>query len=215
MKPRARKRIRQISQLLAISCIFAAAALLQSCATTPPSDINNACSIFKDKPDWYKAARKSQQQWGTPVQVQMAIIRQESSFRDDAQPERSRLLGVIPWTRPSSAYGYPQAKDDTWDWYIEKTGNRGADRDDFADATDFVGWYTNYSQQTLGISKWDAYNQYLAYHEGHGGYQRGSYNKKSWLKKVARNVDQQAKRYSAQLKTCENELDKGWSIWPF
>jgi len=189
--------------------------LLGGCATTPPADINNLCAIFKEKDDWYKSAKASQKRWGTPIHVQMAILRQESAFRDDAQPARTRLLGVIPWTRPSSAYGYPQAKDDTWAWYIRKTGNRGADRDDFGDAVDFVGWYTNVSHKKLGISKWDAKHQYLAYHEGHGGYAARSYNKKPWLLKVADKVNRNSRNYARQLKSCEASLNKGSSWWPF
>jgi len=71
------------------------------------------------------------------------------------------------------------------------------------------------SHRMLGISKWDAYNQYLAYHEGHGGYKRRTYLKKPWLVKVARKVEARAKRYRAQLARCEHRLDKGWDLWPF
>ncbi len=187
--------------------------LLNGCATSPPSNVNDLCAIFDEKDDWYEDALASQKRWGTPIHVQMAIMRQESSFRDDAQPARRKLLGIVPWTRPSSAYGYPQAKDATWDWYIEKTGNHGADRDDFADAVDFIGWYTNISNRKLSISKWDAKHQYLAYHEGHGGYRRRAYNKKAWLMKVADKVDRQSKIYARQLKGCEKSLQKGSSFW--
>ena len=198
-----------------VTLLSAGTVTVISCASRPPANINNICAIFTDKEGWYEDAQASEEQWGTPIHVQMAIIRQESSFRDDAQPPRGTLLGFIPWTRPSSAYGYPQAKDETWDWYIEKTGNSGADRDDFADAIDFVGWYTNVSHRKLGISKWDAYQQYLAYHEGHGGFKRRSYAKKAWLKSVAKKVDRQSKRYAAQLKGCRDDLEQGWSLWPF
>jgi len=178
---------------------------LSGCATAPPQRPQDACAIFSEKPKWYKAARKAEAKWGTPVQVQLAIIRAESGFRHDARPPRERLLGVPLW-RASSAYGYPQAKDGTWDWYREKTGNRGARRTNFADAVDFVGWYTDVSQRTLGISKWDAYNQYLAYHEGHGGYKRGTYKGKAWLMGVARKVDSYARTYGAQLASCRRTL---------
>ncbi len=190
--------------------------VISGCATTPPTNINNVCVIFEEKDGWYQSARASEKNWGTPIHVQMAILRQESAFRDDAQPPRGKLLGIIPWKRPSSAYGYPQAKDETWDWYIQKTGNRGADRDDFGDAVDFVGWYTTVSHGKLGISKWDAKHQYLAYHEGHGGYRNRSYKKKPWLMKVADKVDRQSRAYAGQLKNCEKRLgNKGWSLWPF
>lgn len=194
---------------------FVLALLLTGCATSPPGNINDLCAIFHEKDDWYGDAKASEKRWGTPIHVQMAIMRQESAFRDDAQPARRKLLGVVPWTRPSSAYGYPQAKDETWDWYIKKTGNRGADRDDYADAMDFIGWYTTISNQKLGISKWDAKHQYLAYHEGHGGYSNRSYRKKSWLIKVANKVDKQSKTYATQLKSCEKSLKTSSSFWPF
>ncbi len=122
---------------------------------------------------------------------------------------------MIPWFRSSSAYGYAQVKDDTWDWYIQKTGNSGADRDDFDDAVDFVAWYTNQSHKILGISKWDTYNQYLAYHEGQGGYRKGSYRNKKWLLRYAKKVEQTAKSYAVQLSSCRESLEIEKSWWPF
>ncbi len=195
--------------------LVVAALLATGCANSSPRNTSDACAIFEEKDDWYDSAKDAYEKWGVPVHVQLAIIRQESSFKHDAKPPRQKLLWVIPWTRPSSAYGYAQIKDSTWDWYRDKTGNRWADRDDFDDAVDFVGWYCNTSHRLLGISKWDAYNQYLAYHEGHGGFKRKTYRKKKWLVKTARKVDSNARRYRAQLARCEDELDRGWSLWPF
>ena len=54
----------------------------------------------------------------------------------------------------------------------------------------------------LGISKWDAGRQYLAYHEGHGGYARGSHNQKAWLLRVASEVGQRSEKYQMQLAAC-------------
>lgn len=147
--------------------------------------------------------------------MQLAIIHQESRFRAKAKPPRYKLFGLIPTVRPSSAYGYAQVLDSTWDWYREKTGNGGADRNNFADAVDFIGWYGSVSQKTLGISKWDARNQYLAYHEGHGGYTKNSYRKKAWLVGVADKVDRRAKKYAVQLASCKESLNKGSSRWLF
>ncbi|MFB1486093.1 MAG: transglycosylase SLT domain-containing protein [Thiocapsa sp. C3-sup] len=168
--------------------------LLGGCASapSPPSKPLDACAIFNERPSWYKATKKAERKWGTPVAVQLAIIQAESSFRHDARPPG----------RVSSAYGYSQAIDGTWDWYREQTGNRRAARTNFDHAVDFVGWYTDVTHRTLGISKGDGYRQYLAYHEGHRGFQRGTYRKKDWLVRVARRVDQQAKTYGAQLRAC-------------
>jgi len=188
---------------------------LTSCSTLPPKNLDNSCAIFFEKDDWYDDANNSYKKWGVPIHVQLAIIHQESRFKYDAQTDMEYFLWLIPIGRKSDAYGYAQVKDGTWDWYIQQTGNTGADRDDFDDAVDFIGWYGNYTYKKLGISKWDAYNQYLAYHEGHGGYKRKSYLKKPWLIKVARKVKARASRYHTQLEKCKTELESSWSIWPF
>jgi hypothetical protein len=198
-----------------LSFLGVVALVLSACATSPPEQVDNACLIFEEKPDWYEATRETEKKWGAPIQVQLAIMRQESSFRHDAKPPRDSFLGIPMWWRVSSAYGYAQVKDSTWDWYLEKTGNGWADRDEFEDASDFIGWYTDVSNRTLGISKWDVYNQYLAYHEGHGGWKRGTYKAKAWLMKVARRVDENARVYGGQLKGCRKRLDKGGGWWPF
>lgn len=196
---------------LFLCCLLA----LSGCADNPPKNLDSSCSIFQEKEKWYQAANRSYERWGVPVHVQLAIIYQESRFVQDAKPEREKLLWVIPWFRKSSAYGFAQVKDSTWDWYKSKSGNRGADRDDFEDAVDFIGWYGHMSHKTLGISKWDGYNQYLAYHEGHGGFKRKTYLKKKWLMAVARKVETRAGRYRSQLGGCQASLDRGWSLWPF
>lgn len=183
---------------------------LAACATTPPRNTADICSIFLEKEDWYASAEAAATRWGVPIPVQMAIINQESAFVDDARPPRYRFLGIPLW-RPSSAYGYGQAKDETWDWYRENTGNTWADRDEFEDAVDFVSWYMHQSFVKLGIGKSDAYNQYLAYHEGQGGFQRGSWRAKPWLQAVARRVAATAWHYHRQLSACEANLARAVS----
>jgi hypothetical protein len=144
----------------------------------------------------------------------MAFMHQESRFIATAKPPRKKIFRVIPGPRPSDSYGYSQAKESTWDWYQRSTGNYGADRDDFGDAIDFIGWYNNVSHKELGISKQDAFRLYLAYHEGHGGYRKQSYRSKDWLIDVARKVDRQAQQYNSQLQGCGEELEpRGWFDW--
>lgn len=186
------------------------AAVLSGCATAPPKQPDNICKIFEEKEDWYYDARDAQDKWGSPKHVLMAMMYQESSFKHDAAPPMEYFLGFIPIGRASSAYGYSQAKTPTWKDYIRETGNSGADRDDFEDAIDFMAWFVNKTHKVNGISKWDAYAQYLNYHEGWGGYKRGTYRKKKWLMAVANKVKHRAGRYGAQLKKCEAELDKSW-----
>ena len=173
------------NRVIGFAFVSSVVLLLISCTTNPPKNMNNSCSIFEEKGGWYDDANDSFKRWGVPIHVQLAIIHQESRFTHDAQTEMQYFMWIIPTGRQSSAYGYAQVKDETWDWYIKSTGNSGADRDDFADAADFIGWYGKRSYDTLKISKWDAYNQYLAYHEGHGGFKRKTYNQKPWLIKVA------------------------------
>ncbi len=181
--------------------------LLAACATSPPSQVSDACAVFEEKPDWYEAASGTEKRWGTPVQVQLAIIRAESSFKHDAKPPRDTFVGIPMWWRVSSAYGYAQAKDGTWDDYRAATGHSFASRTNFDDASDFIGWYTDQTQKRLGISKWDTYNQYLAYHEGQGGYSRKTYANKDWLLRVARKVDGWARNYGGQLRSCRAQLN--------
>ena len=174
-----------------------------ACTAVPPKNSNDLCATFRENEEWYVEAKQSSDKWGVPISVQMAIMHQESHFVADAQPPRTWLLGIIPWFRPSSAYGYAQAQDGTWDDYLDKAGSWGADRDDFADAADFIGWYSNLSNSKLGIAKGDAKNLYLAYHEGHGGYQHKSYLKKAWLKRTADKVAYRARLIQRQLSACK------------
>jgi hypothetical protein len=197
---------------LALSLAATLTTALSGCATAP-DNVENICAIFEEKGRWYKDAKKSEERWGTPVHVQLSIIHQESTFDFNARPPRTKLLGVIPWKRPSDAYGYAQALESTWARYQKETGRRNAERNDFGDAIDFVGWYTNKSQEVAGISKWDPYNQYLAYHEGQSGWLKKSYRFNNKLKNSARRVDHRAKEWGAQLQRCEDDLDDGWWIF--
>ena len=182
--------------------------LLAGCATLPPQKPSDVCEIFQEKPDWYQAVLESERRWDVPVSVQMAIVRHESDYIEDARPPRTWFLGFIPTGRLSSAYGYAQALDATWDRYLRDTGRSSGNRDDFADATDFVGWYLHQSRQALGIPTDDAYRQYLAYHEGARGYARGSHRQKPALIGLARKVAQTAGRYDAQLRGCRGSLNE-------
>lgn len=186
--------------------------LISGCTTSPPQNINDVCEIFDEYYDWYSASKAVEQEYGIPIAVTMAFIHQESKFVGDARPPREWFLWIIPGPRKSSAYGYTQALDGTWYEYQEKTGKWGADRDDFEDAVDFIGWYNTNTMKRTGIKKHDAYRLYLAYHDGAGGYLRGTWKKKDWLKKVSRKVEQRAKLYNRQLIDCRENLERGW-LW--
>ena len=180
--------------------------LLGGCVTSPPESKTDLCKIFKEKRSWYKHARKSSRKWGSSIPVMMAIMRQESNFHAKARPPRTKILGFIPGPRKSSAYGYSQAKTSTWRWYRSKSGNWNAKRDSYPDAIDFIGWYNSISERTSNIKRNDTYHLYLAYHEGHGGFNRRSFRNKEWLKNVAQKVSRNERRYQTQLNSCEKSL---------
>ena len=195
---------------LVICLALVSTLFLAGCSTAPPKDPENICNIFEERRDWWRASKAMRDEWGVPIHVPMAMMYQESSFRSRALPPRKYVLGFIPWGRVSDAYGYAQAKTMTWDDYIRETGNRRARRDNFSDAIDFMGWFITKSHQINGVSKWDAYAQYLNYHEGWGGYQRRTYLQKQWLVDVSRRVDQRSNTYANQLRSCEERLNRGW-----
>lgn len=177
--------------------------LIASCATVPPPNhTNNICSIFWQYPEWKKATKRTERRWGVPIAVQMAIMYQESSFVADAKPPRTKLLGFIPWTRPTSAYGYSQAINHTWRLYQRSTGRYNANRYIFADADDFIGWYALRAKVRAGIQPTDAYSLYLAYHEGITNYKNQTYRYKYWLMRTAKRVQARAKMYGKQLARC-------------
>ncbi len=194
-----------------------AVAALLGCTTPPPKQPDDLCSIFKERPGWYRDSRAAQRRWGVPIPLQLAVVYQESSFRARARPPRRRFLGFIPWRRPSSAYGYGQATRDAWDAYRRGTGRGSADRDDYGDVVDFIGWFGAQGADRYGIPRDQPVPFYLSYHEGHAGYLRRTHREKAWLAGVARKVDARASRFKGQLLGCQEALEKllrrWW--WPF
>ncbi|MDA7429740.1 lytic transglycosylase [Primorskyibacter aestuariivivens] len=191
-----------MSRVLRAMVIVLAVASCGGGNNSAPRNLDDACSILKQRPQYIKAFRATERRWGVPVHVQMATIYQESKFVGNARTPLRYSLGVIPMGRQSSAYGYSQALDGTWDEYRRETGKRSAKRDRIRDATDFMGWYMNKTRDRNGIALTDARNQYLAYHEGHTGFARGSYNSKAWLLRVASEVGTRSLTYQAQLSRC-------------
>lgn len=191
-----------MSRFLRASILLLSLASCGSSNFSAPRDLENACNIVAERPAYWRAMQKTERQWGVPVHVQMATIHQESKFIGNARTPHQYVLGVIPVGRQSTAYGYSQALDGTWEEYQAETGNRRARRDRIQDATDFMGWYMAKSTRSLGIAPHDARNQYLAYHEGRTGFARGSFNAKPWLVAVSSRVGTRAERYRTQLATC-------------
>jgi hypothetical protein len=193
----------QMSRFLRAALVFVC---LASCGGggnySAPRELDDACAITRERPQYLRAMRAVERRWGIPVHVLMATIYQESKFIGNARTPHTFALGVIPMGRQSTAYGYSQALNGTWEEYQASAGSRRAKRDDIADATDFMGWYMDESSRKLGISKDDAEAQYLAYHEGRSGYASESYLGKPWLVEVAAAVGARAELYRDQLAYC-------------
>jgi len=185
--------------------LFLLIILISGCSSVP-QNTKNSCSIFNERYLWYKYAKKTEQKWGTPIYIQLAIIKMESDFDWLAKPPRQKLFKIIPFKRPSSSFGYSQAVKGTWEQYKNETGNKLATRARFKDSVDFIGWYTDKTESLLKISKKDAFKQYLAYHEGWGGYKNYKNNQKAIG--LARKVKKQSDKYKAQLQDCQKRLNK-------
>ncbi len=164
---------------------------------------SNICRILKKYPQWYVHAKRAQRRWGFPAHVQLAIMKQESSFNGIARPPPRGTAGAGKAGLPTStAYGYAQAKNDTWKEYRLKVRKPQARRDRFQDAIDFMGWYNQRTHTVANIKKHDALRLYLAYHEGVGGYQNKSHRRKPWLIEVAKKVRKYSQNYRKQLRVC-------------
>lgn len=179
--------------------------LLGSCSSgygTAPRDLDNACAIVNERPEYLRAFKATERKWGVPVPTIMAMIYQESKFISNNRPPHQYALGVIPIGRQSSALGYSQALDGTWEEYQDQEGGRGADRESIRDATDFMGWYMTATVRETGVPLGDTRNQYLAYHDGRSGYLRGTWRRKPWLIRIAGEVARRATTYESQLRSC-------------
>ena len=190
-------------KILKINCLLFFFFFINACSSIP-SNTSNSCSIFDERYLWYKHAKKSEQKWGTPIYLQLAIIKIESGFDWLAKPPRQKLFKIVPYKRLSSSFGYSQAVKGTWRQYKTETGNKIATRTRFKDSVDFIGWYTSKTEKILKVSKQDAFKQYIAYHEGWGNYKNYKNNKK--VIDLAKKVERQASIYKKQLSDCKNSL---------
>ena len=190
-------------KILKINFLLIFVFLISACSSIP-SNISNSCSIFDERYLWYKHAKRAEKKWGTPVYLQLAIIKMESGFDWLAKPPRQKLFKIVPYKRPSSSFGYSQAVKGTWKQYKTETGNKIASRTRFKDSVDFIGWYTTKTEKILKVSKQDAFKQYIAYHEGWGNYKNYKSNKK--VINLAKRVEKQSNIYKKKLSDCKKSL---------
>jgi len=203
--------------MIRLFVIILGISLINGCSYVVPKQAHkDACALYAFDDDWKEAAEDSAQKWGTPPHILLAFVKQESGFQKDVRPPRDYFLGVVPLPRRSSAYGYSQAQDPVWNEYIDENNRVLASRENIHDALDFIGWYNYKSYKRNGISRTDAYNLYLAYHEGNGGFARKTYLKKPWLINVANKVVRYSNEYKSQLNRCgsrkyKQSTVKSWS----
>ncbi|MBJ3776753.1 transglycosylase SLT domain-containing protein [Acuticoccus mangrovi] len=191
---------------LTLPGIVAGLLLLAGCGSTPPTSINDVCSVFSQRSgmfdNWYADAKKAERKYGIPVHILMATMRVESGFQGNARPPRRKVMGFIPGKRQSTAYGYSQALNGTWAQYRKETGQSMARRGDFGSSVDFVGWYYAKTINLYGVPRDDAYSLYLSYRTGWSGYGRGSWQDDAGIRRTAARTANFAQSYQAQLADC-------------
>ncbi len=189
-----------------LTCLLAAsmagAALLSACSSAPPADPQDLCRIYQEKDSWYVAAHEVHDKYGVPIPVAMAIMYQESAYNAGALPPAGNLLPGAD-EDPEDLAGYVQPSEELWQRYQDEAGSMFSQRDDFASALDFIGWYMQQSRERCHIPYGDAYNQYLCFQEGFVGFSAGSYQGKDWLLDSARQCAARAEAYRRQLLKCE------------
>lgn len=151
----------------------------------------NPCALLAERPHWQSALQETEKNWGIPASYILAFMHQESRYNPKALSK-------------SKAYGYPQAKDATWDWYQLKRQRPYSSRERFDDSADFIAWYAHQNVARNGVKLNQVREQYLAYHEGLGGYQKQSYLAKTWLMEIADKVEDRAIEFHYQLKSCNS-----------
>ena len=199
-------KLNQFLEKIYKKILFILLLFIISACSSVPKNTSNSCAIFSERYLWYKYAKKTEKKWGTPIHIQLAIIKMESDFDWLAKPARQKIFKIIPFKRPSSSFGYSQAVRGTWEQYKNETGNKFAMRTRFKDSVDFIGWYTNKSKSILKIPMRDTFRQYIAYHEGWGAYK--NYKKNQKVIKLAKKVKIQSDKYRLQLKKCEKRFNK-------
>ena len=194
-------------KILRAYSLFVILFFISACSSIP-SNTSNSCSIFNERYLWFKHASKSENKWGTPVYLQLAIIKMESDFDWLAKPPRQKLFKLIPYKRPSSSFGYSQAVNKTWELYKKETDNPLALRTRFKDSVMFIGWYMNKTNKINKIAFSDAYRQYLNYYLGWGNYKKRVYKTDKNAIIYAKAVEKQSNIYKKQLKGCQKSLDR-------
>jgi hypothetical protein len=176
--------------------------LLAGCVVEEPvaGYEKDICQFVHSHRGWKNALRKAERHYGITPGTVMSVIYHESSFRSHVRPPRDWVLGVFP-VRTRTEYGYGQVKDITWQWYLEKDPGLFRSRTSFSDTVRFIGWYYQHYKKVSRETNQPAYDFYLAYHEGLGGYQRLT-AVNDWLHKKSSSVQKVADEFDLVLRDC-------------
>lgn len=150
----------------------------------------NACKLMQERSGWYNSVSTASEKWQIPIPSLLAVIHHESRFQATADAPQS------------TAYGFAQALDGTWDRYRRVMKADQADRTSFADSVDFIGWYMTETRKRAGVAADDTASHYLAYHEGIAGFRSTRWREKPRLIRIAENVAVTAGNYGEQLNDC-------------
>ena len=195
-----------------LAIAIAGLVMLGGCSLLPPpSNLDNMCDILEQRPGWNRLLRKVWKDYDLHPSLVMAFIHQESRFKHNARPP-SEVASKEKYA--VGAWGYAQAKKASWQDFRYETKQLDAKRENFAAAVDFIGWYNYKSHVELHIPLDNARELYLAYHEGRGGYERGSHEQKPNLKKVAKKVESRTDMYRRQYRTCRDRSDRTRYVRP-
>lgn len=164
----------------------------QAAAPPPAPPANATCALLAAHKGWPEALANAQARWDVPPAPLMAVVRQESNFKVEAKI-----------TQPLAPFGYAQADARTWSAYRSAVGRPHADRANFTDAVDFIGWYFAATKARTGAP----YVKQLATH--YLAYSRGQ-NRPSKASPAARRnaakVVAYAKAYEKDLAACPPKL---------
>ncbi len=85
-----------MSRLLRATALLVLVAACGSGNYSAPRNLDNACSIVSQRPNYLKAMKRTERKYGVPVAVQMATIYQESKFIGNARTPHQYRVGDHP-----------------------------------------------------------------------------------------------------------------------
>ena len=192
--------VAKISFMAFAAMLFSLDAAAQAGAQPWRGD-ENICAILAQDKSWPADTLRASRRWQVQPWLPLAVIYHESRFEAQARPPMKHINGI--WQRPSSAYGFAQAIDSTWNEYNAKVSSKVIlMRDEYQDAVDFASYYLRHIMDSLDVSPTRVDLLYLAYHEGISGYTNKSYSSKKWLIKTSGRVAATAALFHRQWLSC-------------